>query len=93
MLEEFYIALHVKIEHGWQYQSRNKPNDEFLIPAVLASGNTSFPVAGIRFPVPKEKKLGISEKPVSVFEDEINMQATHCRKKTTTGARIPFASI
>jgi len=29
----------------------------------------------------KKKKLGISEKPVSVFEDEINMQATIAVKK------------
>ena len=80
----FTGALHVKLEHGWHINS-NKPNDEFLIPAVLASGNTSFPLAGIRFPVPKEKKLGISEKPVSVFEDKFDVRAAIAVKKTTTG--------
>jgi thiol:disulfide interchange protein DsbD len=80
----FTVVLHARIGLGWHINS-NKPNDEFLIPAVLTSGNPSFPLTGIAFPVPKEKKLGVSEKPVSVFENEIDIAVTIAVKKTTAG--------
>jgi thiol:disulfide interchange protein DsbD len=75
-------VLHARIERGWHINS-NKPNDESLIPAVLTSANPSFPLSGIVFPDPKEKNLGVSEKPVSVFEDEIDIPITIAVKKTT----------
>lgn len=81
---DLLFVLHARIEHGWHINS-NKPNDEFLIPAVLTSGNRSFPLTGVVFPVPKEKNLGVSEKPVSVFEDEIDIAITIAVKKTTAG--------
>lgn len=50
----FTVVLHARIGRGWHINS-NKPNDEFLIPAVLTSGNPSFPLTDIAFPVPKKK--------------------------------------
>lgn len=66
---ECKVALTASVLNGWHINSNN-PNDEFLIPTTIKSGNKSFPIAKIKFPKPDERKLAFSEVPVSVFEGE-----------------------
>lgn len=72
---EFKVILNAAIESGWHINS-HKPNDEYLIPTKISSGNKSFPISNIVFPKPEERKLSISEKPVSVFENEEKFEIT-----------------
>ncbi|MDP3582313.1 MAG: hypothetical protein Q8S39_10300, partial [Ignavibacteria bacterium] len=66
---EIKVQLIAAIESGWHINS-HKPNDEFLIPTTIKSGNKSFPISKIIFPKPVERELSVSDKPVSVFEEE-----------------------
>ncbi|NJD23231.1 MAG: DUF255 domain-containing protein [Melioribacter sp.] len=67
--KELKITLIASVQSGWHINS-NKPNDEYLIPTKISSSNKSFPLVNIVFPVPEERKLAVSDKPVSVFEGE-----------------------
>lgn len=69
------VVLLASIEPGWHINS-NKPNDEYLIPTKISSLNKSFPLKDIVFPTPEERKLAVSEKPVSVFEGEAKFVLT-----------------
>ena len=64
------VAVKVKIEKGWHINS-DKPNEDFLIGTKISSLNGKFPLAKTVFPKGKEISLGFSDKPVSVFQDEI----------------------
>lgn len=66
---EVKVILIATIEKPWHINS-HKPNDEFLIPTTVASGNKAYPISRITFPKPHELELSVSEKPVSVFEGE-----------------------
>lgn len=84
--KEFKVVLDASIQSGWHINS-NKPNDEFLIPTTIKSGNKLFPVSNIVYPKPDERKLAISEKPVSVFENEIKVELTFTIIKSTTSGK------
>jgi thiol:disulfide interchange protein DsbD len=84
--KEFKVVLNASIQSGWHINS-NKPNDQFLIPTTIKSGNKSFPISNIVYPQPDERKLAISEKPVSVFENEIKVELTFNINKTTASGK------
>src|SRR3989339_443457 len=82
---EVKVQLIAEIESGWHINS-HKPNDEFLIPTTIKSGNKSFPISKINFPKPVERELSVSDKPVSVFEEETKFEITFkIDKATKTG--------
>lgn len=70
---EIKVVLIVSIENSWHINSY-KPNDEFLIPTTIESGNKAFPISKVNFPKPKELELSVSDKPVSVFEGETRFE-------------------
>ncbi len=72
---EFKIALKVNINEPWHINS-NKPYDEFLIPSKLTIDDTTdFSVQKISYPNAKDIKLSFSNKPLSVWQDEIYIGA------------------
>ncbi|MCX6174209.1 MAG: protein-disulfide reductase DsbD [Ignavibacteriales bacterium] len=83
---ELKVVLNASIQNGWHINS-NKPNDEFLIPTTIKSGNKSFPVSNIDYPQPLERKLAFSEKPVSVFENEIKVGLIFKIDKSTASGK------
>ena len=84
--KEFKVVLNASIQSGWHINS-DKPNDQFLIPTTIKSGNKSFPISNIVYPQPDERKLAISEKPVSVFENDIKVELTFKINKSTTSGK------
>ena len=64
------VALKVSVEKGWHINS-NKPHEDFLIPTKVISTDKKFPLAKVEFPKAEDLTLGISDKPVSVFEGDI----------------------
>lgn len=84
---EVKVILTADIESGWHINS-HKPNDEFLIPTTIASGNKSFPIASINFPKPIERELSVSDKPVSVFEEETKFELTFKISKTAPTGKV-----
>lgn len=83
---ELKVVLNASIQNGWHINS-NKPNDESLIPTTIKSGNKFFPVSNIVYPQPDERKLAISEKPVSVFENDIKVELTFTISKTIANGK------
>ena len=72
---EFKIAVKVNIDLQWHINS-NKPYEEFLIPSVLSLDTTSgFSLTNIKYPKSQDRKLAVSDKPLSVFESEIYIEA------------------
>ncbi len=89
--KELNALLVASIESGWHINS-HKPNDEFLIPTVIKSLNNSFQLSKISYPIPEEKKLSVSDKPVSVFENEVKFGLTlNVKPETAAGNyKIPI---
>ena len=72
---EFKIAVKVNIDPQWHINS-NKPHEDYLIPSVLSIDTTiGFTLFKIKYPNPEDRKLAFSDKPVSVFENEIYIGA------------------
>jgi thiol:disulfide interchange protein DsbD len=84
---EVKVKLIAEIESGWHINS-HKPNDEFLIPTTIKSGNTSFPIVRIDYPKPIERELSVSDKPVSVFEGKTKFDLTFKINKTAKGGKV-----
>lgn len=79
--KEFEVELNAKINYGWHINSI-KPNDEFLIPTTVSSLNDNFTVEETTFPPAKEFKLPFSDKPASVYDGEIKIEAKIKSNKT-----------
>jgi len=60
------IELTASIRGGYHINS-NKPKDEFLIPVTITSGNKSFPLAKVDYPVPEDLVFPSSPDPVSAY--------------------------
>ncbi len=68
---EFKIAVKVNIQEKWHINS-NKPNEDFLIPTeILLSDTTNFRLVKTVYPKARDYKFGFSEKPLSVWQNEI----------------------
>jgi len=72
---EFKIAAKINIDPQWHINS-NKPYEDFLIPSVLSVDTTTgFNLYKIKYPVSHDRKLAFSDKPLSVYENEIYIGA------------------
>ena len=72
---EFKIAARVNIDPQWHINS-NKPYEDFLIPSALSiDTSTGFRLFKIIYPNAQDRKLSFSDKPLSVFENEIYIGA------------------
>jgi thioredoxin:protein disulfide reductase len=72
---EFKIAVKINIDPRWHINS-NKPYEDYLIPSVLSIDTTSgFRLTNIKYPQSHDRKLSFSDKPLSVFENEIYIGA------------------
>lgn len=68
---EFKVAVKVNIEEKWHINS-NKPNEDFLIPTeILLGDTTNFKLVKTVYPKARDYKFGFSEKPLSVWQQEI----------------------
>ncbi len=64
------VTLRVSVENGWHINS-DKPHEDFLVATKVVSMDKRFPLAKVLFPRAKDITLGFSDKPVSVFENDI----------------------
>jgi thiol:disulfide interchange protein DsbD len=72
---EFKIAVKINIDPQWHINS-NKPYEDYLIPSVLAIDTASgFKLSKVKYPQAHDRKLSFSDKPLSVFENEIYIGA------------------
>jgi thiol:disulfide interchange protein DsbD len=72
---EFKIGTRVNIDPKWHINS-NKPYEDFLIPSVLSIDTAGgFSITKIKYPKSLDRKLSFSDKPLSVFENEIYVGA------------------
>lgn len=72
---EVKVAVKVTINPTWHINS-NRPNDDFLIPSKLEiSSPEKITLVKIVYPKGKELKFDFSEKPLSVYENEITLGA------------------
>ncbi len=67
---EFKLAVIADIDSTWHINS-NKPNEDFLIPSeITIESNDGFNLKKVVYPKANELKLGFSDKPLSVWEEE-----------------------
>ena len=72
---EFKIAVKINIDPQWHINS-NKPYEDYLIPSALSLDTTlGFRLTKIKYPNSQDRKLAFSDKPLSVFENEIYIGA------------------
>ena len=72
---EYKIGVKVNIDPKWHINS-NKPYEDFLIPSVLSIDTAAgFSITKIKYPKSLDRKLSFSDKPLSVFENEIYVGA------------------
>jgi thiol:disulfide interchange protein DsbD len=69
------VAVKVTVNPSWHINS-NKPNDEFLIPSKLSVvSKEKIKLVKVSYPKGEEIKLDISDKPLSVYEGEVTLDA------------------
>ncbi|HVO75738.1 MAG TPA: cytochrome c biogenesis protein CcdA [Ignavibacteriaceae bacterium] len=72
---EFKLAAKINIKDSWHINS-NKPHEDFLIPTEFTiETNPNFILKSIVYPAPEDVKLAFSEKPLSVWQNEIIIAA------------------
>lgn len=67
---EIKLAVKAKIDSSWHINS-NKPYDEYLIPTKLTIENKNFNIEQILYPKAHDLKLAFSDKPLSVWQNDI----------------------
>ena len=67
---EIKLAVKAEIDSTWHINS-NKPYDEYLIPTKLTLENKDFSIENTLYPKAHDLKLSFSEKPLSVWQDDI----------------------
>ncbi len=67
---EIKLAVKAKIDSSWHINS-NKPYDEYLIPTKLTIENKDFNIEQTLYPKAHDLKLSFSDKPLSVWQNEI----------------------
>jgi thiol:disulfide interchange protein DsbD len=72
---ELKFTLLVSVKESWHIHA-NKPNDPSLIPSKVALGDKNFQLGQVNYPKAKELKSDISEKPLVVFEGDIEITGT-----------------
>jgi len=72
---EFKIAVKINIDPQWHINS-NTPHDDFLIPSKLSVDTSKgFSLTKVTYPEAHDRKLTFSDKPLSVFENEVYISA------------------
>ncbi|HOI30668.1 MAG TPA: protein-disulfide reductase DsbD [Melioribacteraceae bacterium] len=69
------VVLNAKIDNTWHINS-NKPNDEFLIPSVIAVKGNGLKLSSVKYPVAHDISLSFSDTPVSVYEGDVKFELT-----------------
>lgn len=69
------VTLNAKIDNTWHINS-NKPNDEFLIPSVVAIKGDGVKLSDVKYPKAHNIELSFSDRPVSVYEGEVKFELT-----------------
>lgn len=72
---EFKVLLNAKIDNTWHINS-NKPNDEFLIPSVVAVKGNGIKLTSVKYPKAHDITLSFSDTPVSVYEGDVKFELT-----------------
>ena len=67
---EIKLAVKAKIDSTWHINS-DKPYDDYLIPSKLTLENKDFIIEKTLYPKAHDLKLSFSEKPLSVWQDNI----------------------
>ena len=83
---QFKILINANIKESWHINS-NKPNDEFLIASKVTAKSEAVTLTSIIYPQPKELKLEFSEKPVSVYGGDINIELTFSVNKNIASGK------
>ncbi|MCX6170901.1 MAG: protein-disulfide reductase DsbD [Ignavibacteriales bacterium] len=83
---QFKVILEAHIKDTWHINS-NKPNDEFLIASKVTAKSDKANLTKIVYPQPKELKLEFSDKPVSVFGGDINLELIFSVDKNITSGK------
>lgn len=84
---QFKVILEAHIAESWHVNS-NKPNDEFLIPSKVTVKSDKVTLKNVSYPQPKDLKFEFSEKPVSVFSDNIKMELTFLVDKNSSNGKF-----
>jgi len=72
---EVKVNVKVSVSPSWHINS-NKPNDDFLIPSKLEiSSPEKIKLVKVVYPKGEELKFDFSEKPLSVYENEVTFDA------------------
>ena len=72
---KFKVVLEALVAETWHVNS-NKPYDEFLIASSVTAKSDKVKLENVSYPKPKDLNFEFSEKPVSVFSDNIKMELT-----------------
>ena len=83
---QFKVTLEAHIKESWHINS-NKPNEDFLIASKVTVKSVKVILANVTYPQPKELKLEFSEKPVSVFGDDIKLELTFSVDKNASNGK------
>lgn len=84
--ENFKFEISATIKERFHINS-NTPNDEFLIPVTITSGNKLFTFSKIEYPYPDKLKLPISDQPISAYEGTIKILVTVSIDKSIGGGK------
>jgi len=72
---KYKVAVKALVENSWHINS-NKPDEDYLIPTDLQIDTSKgFKLQKRIYPKAEEKKLGFSDKPLSVWEGEVLITA------------------
>ncbi len=86
---EIKLAVKARIDSSWHINS-NKPYDDFLIPTKLIIDNQNFSVEKTLYPEAHDLKLGFSENPLSVWQDNILLASLIKIKKDLMPGEYPL---
>ena len=86
---EIKLAVKVRIESSWHINS-NKPYDDYLIPTKLTIQNENFNIVKTSYPVAHDLKLGFSDNPLSVWQNDILIGSLIKASKNLSAGKYPI---
>jgi thioredoxin:protein disulfide reductase len=85
---EIKLAVKVRIESSWHINS-NKPYDDYLIPTKLTIQNKDFDIVKTSYPEAHDLKLGFSDNPLSVWQNDILIGCLIKASKNLSAGKYP----
>lgn len=67
------LRVQVRLKSGYHVNS-NKPNEDYLIPLRLTWEGKPLKAENVKFPAAKNEKYEFSEKPVSVYTEDFEIE-------------------